>query len=149
MNKPVSHYYGDMVRRLFVLATLVMIITLPFFAKNIEEPLAVSFAALLATGIAAGLTSPRFAWSAIINILVATGGVVIFELHAVRWYSLHENDDAFFWTNQLLSVIFLIALYYGFKTIRRAGKIRLSDGERQDEYQPFWDKPSQSDGGDA
>ena len=146
-KKPI-HYYGDTVRRLFVLAALVMVVTLPFFMKQIGQPLIITIGAILITGVAAGLTSPRHSWTAIFNIFVAVGGVVTFEWRAVDWYSHTGDADGFFWTTQFLAVIFLLALYFGLKTVRRVGSMQLLLGSYEKE-KSFWDRPPRDDGGDG
>ncbi|MEK7094472.1 MAG: hypothetical protein AAB903_03995 [Patescibacteria group bacterium] len=145
-KKPI-HYYGDTVRRLFVLAALVMVVTLPFFVKQIEQPLIVTIGAILIIGVAAGLTSPRNPWTAMFNILVAVGGVIAFEWRAVEWYARSGDADSFFWITQLLAVIFLLALYFGLKTMRRVGSMELLAGSYESE-KSFWDRPPRDDGGD-
>ena len=151
MLKRILHYYGDTVRRLFVLAALVMVITLPFFTDKIPEPLPVALIAILITGAAAGLTSPRESWTAVTNVLIAVGGVLVFEWHAVQWYSRYQLANNYFWTNQLLAVIFLLALYFSFKTARRIGVNNIAEKEKPkpEDSISFWDRPPRDDGGDS
>ena len=96
MLKKIKHYYGDTVRRLFILAALVMVATLPFFTRQIPEPLIISLLAILITGAAAGLTSPRHSWTAITNVILAAGGVLVFEYHAGSWYEQYEVTGGYF-----------------------------------------------------
>ncbi|MEK7187499.1 MAG: hypothetical protein AAB691_01465 [Patescibacteria group bacterium] len=114
----IAHYYGDTVRRLFVLGAIIMILTLPFFVDEIGQPLIIPLGVILATGIAAGLTSPQNTWSALLNVCVAAGGVIGFEWYAVDWYARYGREEFFFWTSQTLAAIFLLALYFSLKTIR-------------------------------
>ncbi len=101
-----------------------MIVSLPFFTNEIGQPLIISLLAILLVGMAAGLTSPRHAWTATLNVFVSVGGVLTFEDYAVDWYSRYGSVGSFFWTNQLLAVIFLLALYFSLKTFRRAGRVK-------------------------
>lgn len=111
------HYYGDIVRRLFIASAFIMAATLPFFSANIEQPILMSIMGILVLGVAAGLTSPSYASSAIINVLIAIVSVAVFEGYAVVEYKLH-GANIFFIANQTMALIFLSALYYGVKTIR-------------------------------
>ncbi len=112
------HYYGDAVRRLFLAGAVLMAATLPFFSGDIYEPLPLSLSIIIILIIAAGFTSPRYFLSAAVNVIISAGAVLIFEWYAVQSYIRFGGADNFFWTNQILSLIFLIALYYGVKTVR-------------------------------
>lgn len=113
-----EHYYGDIVRRFFVLGALIMAITLPFFHEIIPVPTLTSLALIAIVGVMAGLTNPRQAWVALLNVFISLGGVVAFEYYAVSSFDAYGVDSLFFWTNQFLAVIFLFALYWSSKTIR-------------------------------
>ena len=118
-----KHYYGDLVRRFFVLGAVIIAIGLPFFAKTIPEPIFASVVGLVVIGVAAGLTSP-FLWSAILNLVVSFLAVLVFEYYAILTYlhpAVFRTTPGFFWTNQLLVVNFLFALYFSIKTVRGVG----------------------------
>lgn len=112
------HYYGDRVRTLFIIGALVMVAGLPFVAEDISLPLIVSITGILVVSVAAGITSPQFVWSSILNIFISLYAVVEFEWYAVHWYNNHSGVDFFFVINQVLAMIFLIALYFSVKTFR-------------------------------
>jgi hypothetical protein len=114
-----SHYYGDIVRRLFLIAAFVMAATLPYFSPLIGKPLLMSIVGILVLAVAAGLTSPAYSLSSILNALVAIGAVVVFETYAVQRFS-EFGTDVFFLINQALALIFLVAFYFGMKTLRSA-----------------------------
>ena len=122
-----------------------MIVTLPFFVEEIKQPLIISLVAILLVGMAAGLTSPRHPWTATMNVFVSAGGVLVFENYAVDWYSRYGSVGNFFWANQLLAVIFLLALYYSLKTLRRAGHVRVVESIESDAESSLWER--QDDGG--
>lgn len=147
MPKKISHYYGDVVRKLFILAAVVMIGGLPFFINQIDQPLPVALVAIILIGAAAGLTSPRHSWTAVMNVIVAVSGVVIFERYAVDWHSSYGVADNFFWINQLLAVIFLFALYFSLKTLRRVGHINVTESSEGIPEHSFLG--NHSDGGDG
>jgi hypothetical protein len=113
-----NHYYGDLVRKLFIVAAVFMVVTLPiFYFTDIHEPLAFSLGAIVILGVAAGLTSPGILLSVAINLCISIVGFFFFEYYAVR-ASLYSP---FFFTNQILALLFLIALYYSIKTLRGWG----------------------------
>ena len=117
-KKLTLHYYGDMVRALFMLAALVMIITLPFVYKLLPVPLPVSILIILFLGIFAALTNPLQISSVIINAFFSIGAFLVFEYFAIDAYIKYTIINLLFWTNQLLSIIFLFAIYYSTKTLR-------------------------------
>ncbi len=112
-----EHYYGDTVRSLFIAGAVCMALTLPMFSGDIAEPLQVSILGILIVSIAAGVTSPRYRWSATVNAIISICAVVIFESYAVNAY-VHKTGTWFLFTNQILAFIFLLALYYAIKTMR-------------------------------
>jgi hypothetical protein len=120
MNKlnAITHYYGDTVRRFFVTGALFMVATLPFVAEYIALPFTLSLVGILIVSVAAGITSPQFVWSAILNIFISLYAVLQFEWYAVHWYWEYGAGNSFFWINQILAVIFLLALYFAVKTFR-------------------------------
>lgn len=119
-SKP-EHYYGDTVRFLFLIAAVIMLISLPSFSSIINIPIVLSVGIILVLGLVAGLTNPRQKWEAIINVGVASVGFLISETQAVLVYQQNITTtlaQRFFITNLGLGLIFLIALYFAVKTLR-------------------------------
>ena len=116
-HKILIHYYGDVVRKLFVLAALIMIVTLPFLEDLLPVPLFVSVIVILGIGIAAGLMNPRQMGIAVFELVVSVVALMVFEYYAVQAFVTNIGELAF-WTNQALAVIFFFALYYSSKTVR-------------------------------
>lgn len=112
-----GHYYGDMVRRLFILASIVMLIMLPVLKDTISVPLLVSVLIVIVIAFFAGLTNPLQKSAAFFNMLISAGGLVFFEYQAVLSY-VPEKITYLFGTNQILALIFFFALYYSVKTLR-------------------------------
>jgi hypothetical protein len=115
------HYYGDIIRRLFLSAGIIMLITLPFFSALIPFPVVISAVGVLIIGFVAGMTSPRQQWVIILNLLVSITGLVLFEYYAVTAFRMQPQTQIttlFFWTNELLAIIFFFTLYYSGKTLR-------------------------------
>lgn len=105
-------------RKLFISGAIVMAATLPFFANQIFAPYLVSIIGILIVSVAAGLTSPIFFWSSVLNIVIALFAVAAFEYCAIQAYIVFGYMDSFFLVNQILALLFLVALYYGVKTMR-------------------------------
>lgn len=121
MPWPLSHYYGDKVRQLFIAGAIIMAVFLPFFGHEIPSVASVSIVAILVLGVAAGLTSPKRRLTSLLDVLISLGAVVVFERVALEVYNL-AGLNLFFVINQALAIIFLVALYYATKTMRGMGK---------------------------
>lgn len=120
--RPPIHYYGDIVRKLFLAAGVLMLVSLAFFASLISVPLAVSVVAIILVASLSGLESPNHKWVVIFNTLASAIGCGFFQYTAVNYYMTSttsmEIDWAFFIANEVLSIIFFVALYYSSKTVR-------------------------------
>lgn len=113
----ISHYYGDTVRALFLVAAIIMVVGLPAVSGYISIPTPFSVAGMLVLGLAAGFTNPKQRWDAAINAVIAAVGFFVFESYAVSSFREH-GADKFFLSNVVLGFLFLMALYYGVKTFR-------------------------------
>ncbi len=122
-NPQPPHYYGNHVRRLFVLAGAIMVITYAFFANFIQEPVFLSIFAILLLALLAGFQGPRAAWIMVLNTVVAVIGCAVFEYRAVVFYrsvGFFTNPIYFvyFALTQALALIFFFAIYFSSKTVR-------------------------------
>lgn len=113
---PPVHYYGDLIRKLFMVGAAVMVVGLPFVGSYISMPTFVSVLAILVLGILAGLTNPRHVWVTVVNTIISVIAFVLFEIYAIKFY--YANQAYFFVVNQGLSLLFLAATYYSTKTWR-------------------------------
>ncbi len=114
-GKP-RHYHGDNVRTLFLIAATIMFFCQPFLLDQIPFSWPVSLAAIILLIFLAGLTNPRQPWVIFLDTVVALLGLVIFEYYVISRFS--SWDDIFFWVNQTLALIFLLAFYFSTKTLR-------------------------------
>lgn len=112
-----AHYYGDVVRKLFFAAAIVMLAGLPFFSDRLPVTTIWSLVAIVTIGFLAGLTNPVKQPPAWINTITAAIAVFIFEYFAVMTYQSY-GSDMLFWSDQLLAILFLVALYFSTKTLR-------------------------------
>ena len=117
-KKLTRHYYGDLVRVLFMAAAIIMIVTLPFLTSDLPVSFLISIFAILVIGILAGVTNPLQKWTTIMDTIIAVLGLLAFEYFAVNTYLEKSYSNLFFLTNQILALIFLFALYYSTKTLR-------------------------------
>jgi hypothetical protein len=114
----VSHYYGDIVRKLFLVGALIMLVTLPFFNERLPVSVIISLAVIVALGFLAGATNPEKRSVATVNMLISIAAILVFEYYAVEVLRANSIRDPLFWTDQVLALIFLFALYYSTKTLR-------------------------------
>lgn len=113
----VSHYYGDMVRRCFMLAGGLMLVATPFFQDRLPVSAYVGLFAILVLDVMAGLANPLMRWLGYAEALIALGACMTFEYYAIRDFA---PGDPLFWINQILALLFFVALYYSVKTARGA-----------------------------
>lgn len=114
--RAITHYYGDIVRRLFLAAGVIMLVATPFFAQFLPVPAVLSLLAVLAISVAAGLTNPLQRWAMLLDVAAALIGLVVFEYHAISRFA--EMPPLLFMVDQVLAVIFFFALYFSVKTVR-------------------------------
>lgn len=117
----IPHYYGDTVRWLFMVAAIIMALTLPIVHTILNIPIIVSTFCILILGVAAGLTNPNQIWDAAINVIISMAGFLVFDTTAIWIYQQQINTDPlekFFLASTALGLIFLAAVYFSIKTLR-------------------------------
>lgn len=118
----IPHYYGDLVRAMFIVAAVAMLITFPFFTELIAIPTLISPATIIALAIVAGLMNPRQKWVLVFNAVVSVIAFLILEYHAYFAFTQLDRlvtvNVAFFWVSQVLAVLFFFATYLSVKTVR-------------------------------
>jgi hypothetical protein len=112
------HYYGDAVRFLFMLAAIIMLITLPFLSSKLPVSIYVAILVILIISVLAGITNPLQKWISVLNAAIAVGASSVFEYYAVKSFVNNQVTTLYFVTNQVLAIVFLFALYYSIKTLR-------------------------------
>lgn len=117
-NAPI-HYYGDIVRGCFIMAGCILLAIVLIDRRFLEFYLVLGTLGVLIMVILAGLTSPRTFWVLVSEAIIAGFGFITFEYLAVVAY-IHTESliDPIFLLRQLLSVLFLVTLYYSVKSIR-------------------------------
>ena len=116
------HYYGHTIRGIFLFVGLVMLVSFPFFSDLTPVPLWISIGIMTLLAIFGGLMNPAQRWLLVVNAIVPTIGFIVFEYQAVFAYLHVAATDprraTLFWVNQLISLLFFIALYLSIKTVR-------------------------------
>ena len=112
------HYYGHIVRRLFLGAGVIILITLATAKHVLPFGTSLSILMILVVSFFAGMTNPFQKWVIILDTCIALAALIIFEQHAVTGYV--SLVDPLFWVNQLLAVVFFFAFYFATKTLRSA-----------------------------
>ena len=115
---PPEHYYGDIVRRLFLWGAIVMILVFPLYSAAIPAQPILNLVGIILLSVMAGLTSPRQAWTLVADVVVAIAAFAVFEYYAV--FFSRAGDTNLFIVNQLLALCFFIAMYFSIKTARNA-----------------------------
>ena len=113
------HYYGDVVRALFLVAAVIIFLGIPLTHALPVSTLTFLIVATLITTFFAGLTNPRQYWVALCDAIIAALGCLFFELVAIQTYSAAGTLlNPAFYVLQVLAVNFLIAFYFSVKTVR-------------------------------
>lgn len=119
--KVLPHYYGDTVRKLFLIAAVLMLLTLPLLAHLLPVSHFVPLFIVLAIGLAAGFTSPNQKIIGVLDMVVAGIGVVVSGYYAIEMYSIDHQDihqKVALVSNIVFALIFFFAFYYSVKTLR-------------------------------
>ena len=121
MNKTfttkITHYYGNIVRGIFITVAVILLIGLPQVTHLLQIPSFFAFCMIITLGIAAGITNPVQSESMVLNMYVSGVGLMLFAY--LNWVFYFTNVTGFvFSLNQVIAVLFLIALYFSIKTFR-------------------------------
>jgi purine-cytosine permease-like protein len=117
-----EHYYGLKVRSLFLISSLIMLVTYPFFSDLIQVPLPLFLGIIISLVLLGGIINPVSKWVFVLSSIIPMIGLVMFIYYGFYTYEhLPSNvtkNVIFFWTNQLLSLLFFFATYFSVKTLR-------------------------------
>lgn len=111
----VPHYHGDAVRIIFVICGVIMLLGLPKYQDLIPFSANISILSILFLAVVAGYTNPKQKWIGALDALVSTFGFAVSEYLAVTYF---RTELIFTLINQVLAVLFFIALYSSIKTLR-------------------------------
>lgn len=115
--KPLSHYYGDFVRIIFIITGVIMLFGMSIMSLELGIPIGVSVVAILILGIAAGFTNPALRSSLVLNVVVSLIGLAsfIYFSYLSFQYNLSSQIELI---NKILAVGYLIASYLSIKSLR-------------------------------
>lgn len=113
---PISHYYGDTVRQLLVLAASIMLIAAPFYTDNIYVELPFILVGGLVLIAVSAMTNPIRSGIISADVVASGVGLVIFELWALYNFQAHEMVKFVF--REVIAITFLLAFYFSTKTLR-------------------------------
>lgn len=117
--RPVRHYYGDTVRKLFLVGAIVMLAYLPRERNLLPGIMNLIVLGALAVTFLAGFTNPRQRVVIAFDTAIAALACILFEYFAITLYTTEHNIfDLVFLARQGLAIDFLIAFYFSSKTIR-------------------------------
>lgn len=119
MIKTTKHYYGNLVRLIFIVGAVWMIIGLPTMTRVLDIPIGISIIGIMILVVAAGFTNPAQESSLKINSGVSIIYTMIFAYLAWYMYT-HNIGGGFMFANQVGAIAFLAASYFAIKSWRGA-----------------------------
>ena len=125
----IPHYYGDIIRKIFLVCGLIILITLPFLKNNISTPIFYSVLIILVLAFFAGMTNPRQKEIIVGDVIVSVIAFLVFFYQTVTKFQ--GFFDLLFLTNFLLSILFLFAFYWSVKSLRGLETAEMSLSEEQ------------------
>ena len=112
----VPHYYGDVVRIIFVICAITIGVLIPVSGSLTVGVIGVPIVLMLM--VLAGFTNPHSKIVMILDTVAAVLGLIVAEVYAIAAY-LSESLYIFL-TFEALCVLLLIALYFSAKNVRAA-----------------------------
>lgn len=116
LNPRIPHYYGDAVRKCFLLIACGLIFLAPVVGGYMPSLLPIAIVGAVILVCLAALTNPRKQWVMGANALTAGVGLIFAELIALMAYG--SDEIVLFLTHQAIALVFLFALYFSMKTLR-------------------------------
>lgn len=118
-KKSIPHYYGDLVRIIFIIGAIFVLLGIPTMASIFNIPAIIPIISVAILGITAGITNPVQLFSLRLNVAVSVIFLIFFAY--MGWYSYASGVGGFAgFINQVSAVLFLIASYFSVKSLRGA-----------------------------
>lgn len=128
----IPHYYGDIVRILFIIAAVVVVGGAPLYSDALTQQMPfIIFAAIALVGLAA-LTSPKSVWSIRLDAVLAGVIAVVYETWALWGYQTGTAPQ--FVVRQVPALIGMFAFYFALKTLRAMLTGVLGEFAGQDDF---------------
>lgn len=121
-KKQGRHYYGDIVRRIFLGAGIVILLVAPFLLDRALTPLYYVLGVASLFILIAGVASPAHRFTSLLNTFTSFFAVLVLEWFAQSTYvspaGAEFESTLGFWLSHLLALGFAIAFYFSVKTVR-------------------------------
>lgn len=118
-SNPIKHYYGDIVRILFVAGAVITILGLPVATRVVGIPAIIPIIMAAILVIAAGITNPAQQFSLELNVGISILFLVVFGYMGWSIYEVQTGGTIAF-MYQLNAILFLFASYFSVKSLRGA-----------------------------
>lgn len=116
----IKHYYGNLVRVIFIAGAVLMVIGLPTMTRILDLPVALSIAGIVVLVVAAGFTNPAVQVSLVANAVISIIYTIAFAYVAWHLYTNRSVHQSFLVVNQIATIAFLVASYFSVKSWRGA-----------------------------
>ena len=116
LNPGPTHYYGDVVRILFVISAVLILLAQIMGTAFLTTQAALISAVILI--LSAGLTNPVQVWIHFVNVILSAGGFLISAGVVLDRFRTSPNFFSDGCIVMLLSIVFVCALYSATKTLR-------------------------------
>ena len=113
-----SEHNKNNVSKLFLGAAIIMILTYPGFRIFLPQYPTFMMGSIAILSVIAGLANFKNRFISILDIIISLFAIVFFEDHAIM-FARNANLIGIFLTDQVLVVIFVIALYFSVKSLRK------------------------------
>lgn len=129
----ITHYYGDVVRELFLGGAALMLVSSPLYADALQVQFPFIVVGALVVVALAAFTNPHKQWSCAADCVVAGAAVVVYGMWSL--YGYEEVGPIAFVLRLAIAIIFLFAFYYALKTVRAFSLHQIGKQDRFDEFQ--------------
>ncbi len=132
----IPHYYGDVVRILFLGGTALMLFASPLYGSALRTEFPYEVIGALIAVTLAGLTNPKSRLALFVDAIFAMLAAVIFAVWGLTQYD--EITSLAFTLRLSIAVVAFFAFYYSVKTVRAmsSGIIGKSGGVGEFEQSP-------------
>jgi hypothetical protein len=130
MENTISHYYGDWVRRLFLVSALLSFVAIPVWGDLLQFGTFTQVSAGLLLVLLAGLTNPRTKGVMMLNSLFAAISVLLLESTAIIFRT--SESWPLFIAREISGLLMLIAFYFSVKTLRAMSLGNIGKRDAQD-----------------
>ena len=119
----IPHYYGNVVRILFIVVAVVSAFTIPVWGDLLPIGTFTQVVGIVILVLLAGLTNPHGTTVLWADTVISGLGVILLENAAIAYYSI--DMVVIFIVRELLVLLLLLSLYYSLKTVRAIAQHKL------------------------